>query len=281
MKPILARSGRRGRRMAPRSFLALAGMACVASSGCSAFSPAFLDILDPTGEAQLSTLSAAPGHVIISFANNATVDERLVNFLVSEDLPAGRPGVVLTDLERRSLRPRIRFRVLVTFLDGTDQVIEFVDGSRVVDPRFAAQSDPDLDQFDFDNAVVLCDVARVEFLNITPIEVFVPAVVGAWRFLPATDTREDSFRLEGTIAPAFRPLVVDTGAQAGNIGVRDVPAALDNPLCGAVVTIVVEGVLQVPFLNIAEAGGNPSYDITDNDTAGRIGGRFDFTISVR
>ena len=50
---------------------------------------------------------------------------------------------------------------------------------------------------------------------------------------------------------------------------------------GAVVTIVVEGVLQVPFLNIAEAGGNPSYDITDTDTAGRIGGRYDFTISVR
>ena len=279
MNPILARNGRRGQRMAPQSLLILAGLVCVASSGCSAFSPAFLDVVDPTG--QSSTLPPAPGFVIIAFSNNATIDERLINYLISEDLPAGRTGLVLSDLQRRSLRPRMRFRVLVTFLDGTDQVIEFVDGSRVVDPRFAAQSAPDLDQLDFDNAVVLCDVARVGFLDSTPIEVFVPAAVQVWRFLPATDTRQDSFRLEGSIAPAFRTLVVDTEAQPGNIGARDVPAALDNPLCGAVVTIVVEGVLDVPFLNIAEAEGNPSYDISDTDTAGRIGGRYDFTISVR
>jgi hypothetical protein len=281
MNPIPHRSRRGGSRPASRFVVALVGLVWITGSGCSAFNPAFLDVLDTSGEGRFSTLPAAPGHVVISFSNNATIDERLVNFLLSEDLPAGRPGVTLSDLDRRSLRPRVRFRVLVTFLDGTDQVIEFVNGSRVVDPRFAAQSEPDLNQIDFNNAVVLCDVARVEFLPQTPIEVFIPAQIQQWRFLPATDTREDSFRLEGLIPPFFRALTVDTEALPGNIGARDVPAAFDNPLCGAVVTIVLEGVLQVPFLNIAEAGGNPSFDITDVNTAGRIGGRYDFTVSVR
>lgn len=265
----------------PRILLMLSGLMLTAGTGCSAFNPAFLEIVDPTGEGQFSTLPPSPGHVIIAFSNNATVDERLINFLVTEDLEEGRPGVDLTDLERRSLRPRIRFRALVSFLDGTDQVIEFVTGDRIVDPRFAAQSETDLDQLDFDNAVVLCDVARVEFLPSAPIEVFMPVQIQQWRFLPATETREDSFRLEGLIAPAFRALRVDTEALPGNIGLRDVPAAFDNPLCGSVVTIVVEGVLNVPFLNIPEAGGNPSFDIADTETAGRIGGRYDFTVSVR
>lgn len=281
MKPILAQSQWRRLKTAPQLLLVLTVLVGVAGSGCSAFSPAFLGVIDPTGANGLSTLPPAPGFVIVTFANNATVDEQLINYLVSEDLGAGRPGILLSDIERRSLRPRLRFRLLVTFLDGTDQIIEFVSGSRIVDPRFAAQSAPDLDQLDLTNTVLLCDVARVEFLDTVPIEVFMPVEIQQWRFLPATDTREDSFRLEGRIAPVFRTLTVDTQDQTGNIGVRDVPASLDNPRCGALVTVVVEGVLRAPFLNIPEAEGNPSFDLADTDTAGRIGGRYVFTISVQ
>ncbi|MGB0715037.1 MAG: hypothetical protein ACPGXK_04110, partial [Phycisphaerae bacterium] len=84
-------------------------VALVAGMGCGAFNPAFLNLLDD-GSGQFITIDNAPGHVIVSFINNAEVSERLVSYLES---PEGG-GLVLTDEEKQNLRPRMRFRVLIT-----------------------------------------------------------------------------------------------------------------------------------------------------------------------
>jgi hypothetical protein len=64
-----------------------------------------------------------------------------------------------------------------------------------------------------------------------------------------------------------------------NIGRRDAPSPALNPLCGSVVAIVVDGVLSVPFLD--EASSRPSYNVADNATAARIGGRYEFRVTVQ
>jgi len=94
-----------------------------AGCGGDAFSPSFIDYLDPSG--QVATLDNAPGHLVMSFINNAEVDETLLSYLES----AEGGGLVLTDEEKRNLRPRLRFRLQVTFGDGQQAVVEFVDGS--------------------------------------------------------------------------------------------------------------------------------------------------------
>ena len=64
-----------------------------------------------------------------------------------------------------------------------------------------------------------------------------------------------------------------------NIGVRDVPSPAINPLCGSVITIVVDGVLSVPFLD--EVTDAPSYDRDDVATQATIGGRYEFRVAVQ
>lgn len=241
-------------------------------AGCGALNPAFVDVLDPTGSS--ASIAVAPGHVVIAFSNNATIDERIISYLESDD----GGNLVLTNAEKRSLRPLIRFRVLVTYTDGSRQIIEFLSGSRIVEPFYAGIAARDLDVPDLTNVVALCDVARVEFLPGAPIEVYVPTIIARFRFVAPTDQQESFFRLESTLAPQFTSLTVDTPVLFGNIAFRDQPAALDGPQCGSVVTIVVEGSLTVPFL----AGTTfPSYDIEDEETEAQIGGRYKFTVGNR
>jgi len=93
------------------------------------------------------------------------------------------------------------------------------------------------------------------------------------------------FNRDGATVPEFRPLDVDTVDADGNtvvmqnIGIRDVPAPVLLPQCGSVISIVLNGILDVPFLTGVD--DNPSFDQDDFRTVARIGGRYEFIVSVR
>ncbi len=261
----------------------LACLIGLAAGGCDAFNPAFVDLLDPTGSGQFATLNNAPGHVVIAFVNNADVDEQLLGYL------EGPANLVLTGAEKRELRPRMRLRVQVTFTDGTVQTIEFIDGSRsLVEPAFAAEVEPDLNQNDLTNAVVPCDVASVVIAPGTDIEVFIPAALQRWTeetVRDATGNEVTSYRFQGEERPEFRRLDIDELDADGNvtvrrnIGRRDAPSPVAPITCGSVIAIVAEGVLKLPFLT--QASSRPSYSSADNVTIARIGGRYEFRTTVQ
>jgi len=257
----------------------------VASSvlGCGALNPAFVSLFDPTGQGAFSTIDNARGHVVVTFVNNASVDERLLTFLESAD----GGGLVLTDAQRRALRPRLRMRVRVTFTDTSFQVVEFIDGSsNLVSPTFDAQALPDLNQNDLNTVVVQCDVAAVTVEPGSAIDVFVPVQLKGYELVEATTPGGiNTFELRATIPPQFRVLLTDEVDDDGNvtarrnIGVRDVPSATLSPLCGSVVAVVVDGVLSVPFLDGID--DDPSFDQDDPNTSGGVGGRYEFVVTVR
>lgn len=256
------------------------------AASCSAVNPAFVDVLVPGG-GNLAPIDNAPGHVVIQFVNNAEVNDRLLGFLES----AEGGGLILSSEERRQLRPRVRIRFLVTFVDGSQTEVEFVDGSRaLVSPIFDADTEPDLNQNDLDNVVVLCDVQRVELTPGSFIEVFVPSPIEQYELVEVVNINgvvigTTAVRRE-IILPQFTPLGVDVIDVDGNvvvrrnIGIRDVPAPVDDLLCGSVVTIVLEGELSVPFLDVAGIN-RPSFDQDDESAVGSIGGRYEFIIGVQ
>ncbi len=252
--------------------------------GCGAFNPAFLNLLDTEGTGTFASLDNAPGHVVIYFLNNAEVDERLLSYLES----AG--NLILTDAEKRDLRPRIRMRVLITFTNGVTQSIELIDGSsNLVDQRFDVEVFPDLNQNDLNNMVVPCEVDRIEIDPNSAIEVFIPVELEEYSFREIQDPGEagaiGTYVLQQRIPPQFRALQMDGLDADGNvtvrrnIGVRDVPPPVPNPVCGSVIPISMNGVLTVPFL--VEVTNVPSYDGGDPATVGGIGGRYEFIISVQ
>jgi len=246
-----------------------------AGCGGDAFSPSFIDYLDPSG--QVATLDNAPGHLVMSFINNAEVDETLLSYLES----AEGGGLVLTDEEKRNLRPRLRFRLQVTFGDGQQAVVEFVDGStKLVQPTFDSSAEPDLNENDLDNFVVKCDVIRVEIIE--PVEVFVPVELTTFQFVEPTGTEQGFFRPLALIPPQFQPLLPDEVDADGNttlrrnVGIRDRAGPVDNPRCGAVIGVIVDGDLSVPF-----RGPIPGFDVADLESAASVGGRYEFRITVQ
>lgn len=264
----------------------LVGCLALGSGGCDALNPGFINLLDPAGTAGFATFSNAPGHIVVTFINNADVDERLLSFLES----AEGGNLTLSAVEKRALRPRIRLRVRVTFADGTFQVIEFIDGSRnLIDQEFDARAFPDLNQNDLSTAVVLCDVASVVLEPGSDIEVFIPVELSVFERVETTTQGGVIlgvvFSPRERIPPQFTPLQVDDVDPDGNvilqrnIGVRDVPSPAINPVCGSVIAIVVNGVLAVPFLD--EASEVPSFDQDDEPSAASIGGRYEFQVTVR
>ena len=271
----------RTRWAGPRTTAAL--VLVLGLGGCSALSPAMVALLDPEGESGLATLDNSPGHVVITFVNNAEVDERLLGFLESSE----GGNLILTEAERRLLRPRMRLRVRVTFVDGTSQAIEFIDGSStLVDQSFDVQALPDLNQNDLNNAVVMCNVASVELEPGSEIEVFIPVELIGFELLETTNAAGTVIGVTPVererFSPEFRTIQVDETDPDGNVtlqrnvGLRDVPSPTVNPLCGSVIAIVVDGVLSVPFLF-----DEPSYDRDDAPTVARIGGRYEFLVTVQ
>lgn len=224
---------------------------------------------------------------MIQLVNKAEVNERLLSFLES---PEGG-GLVLTDAQKQSLRPRVRMRILVTFTDASQTTIELIDGSKeLVSPNFNRQTEPDLNQNDLDNAVVLCDVQRVELLPDSTVEVFIPVPLQQYEIVEVVNEANIvvgfAAVLRETIPPMFRPLEVDLIDMDGNvlvqrnIGIRNVFGPVNNLLCGSVVTIVLEGELSVPFLDEFNIEV-PSFDQDDPSSVGSIGGRYEFVIGVQ
>jgi len=265
-------------RPLPVLFFVLAALFVV---GCGALNPAFLTAISSSGGQSFVSLPNAPGHVIVGVVNNADVDERLVSYLA--------PQLQLSDAEIVALKPRIRMRLRITFIDGTFQTIEYVTGSKnFIDPDFAGQAATDLSQNDFDNAVVQCDVTRVELEPGTNIEVFVPVALQQWELVQTTTTGgglTSEYRQRAETPPGFLSLRVDDVDADGNtllprnIGVRDVMSPTPNVLCGSDVMVVIDGTLTVPFLTgVSE---DPSYDIADTPTIAQIGGRYKFIVSVQ
>jgi len=246
------------------------------------FNPAFNDLLDPSGVT--TAIPNAPGHVVITFVNNAEVDDRLIQHL--ENPPPQGGGLVLTPAQRRSLKPRIRMRVRVTFTNSATQTFEFIDGSAsLIEQSSDAQAFPDLNQNDLSNVVVVCDVARVEVIPGSQIEVFVPASIVEYEQRQVQtaggETGETQDVLRQTISPRFRALQVDDVDEDNNvllrrnIDIRDAPVPVVNPVCGTVVAITMNGVLTVPFYGNRDF---PSYDVGDDATVAGIGGRFEFRV---
>lgn len=264
--------------------LKCASLVCVITlglGGCDAFSPGFVNVIDPDGTSGIPTMDNAPGHVVISVINNAEIAERLLSHLE-------RSGA-LADLEP-PFRPRIRMRVLVTFTDGTTQEIEFITGSgTLIEPPFDATRFPDLNQNDRDNGVVICDVARVEVNPNAAIEVFIPVEMTEWQLIESGEGSGGAviarFERRAEIVPQFRVLAVDDVDDDGNvvllrnIGIRVVPAAVTDLPCGSVVAIVIDGTLAVPFFDSED--GQPGYDQEDEATIGTISGRYEFRVSVQ
>ncbi len=249
-------------------------------SGCSALNPAFVDLFggQPTTE-------NAPGHVILSFVNNAEVDERLINYLTTSAPEGG--GVELTPAELRSLRPRMRFRVQVDFVDGSFNIFEFVTGSRkLIDSAYEQFAEPDLNENDLDNIVVSCDVARVAIVE--DVEVFIPVAIAQYR-LVEPENGIPFYVLEAEAHPdsiQFIPLDVDVVDADGNvllaqnIGIRDRAVPVVGPACGAVIAFVIDGSLSVPFSAELPTDA-PAVRIDDVQSIARIGGRYEVAVQIR
>jgi hypothetical protein len=254
-----------------------------AAIGCgSSLNPAFVNLLDPSGSR--ATLENAPGHVIVSVINNATLDESLLNYLELEG------GLDVSDAQSQELRPRIRFRAQITFSDGSVQTVEFITGTpNLVDQRFADTATADLNQNDLDNVVVRCDVASVTAEPGAQIDVFVPVEITSYQQTQVTNPEggvDIVYQPRQRTQPQFTPLLVDEVDEDGNVilqrnaGIRDLASPVLSPQCGAVIAIVITGTLTVPFL--PEAGTNdPSYDVDDAPTEASIGGRYEFAASVQ
>lgn len=251
--------------------------------GCGVFSSSFLSLLDPAGTGVGATVDQPPGFVVITFANNAEIDEQLLSYLESN---AGG-GLVLTDEQKIALRPRVRLTVRITFTDNSILDVEFISGSAdFVQPRFLAQSAPDLNQNDLETIVAVCDVQSVALRPGSPIEVFIPVQLTQLGLLAVTGGFGGDvtgvFLDQGFITPRFRELQIDgTGADGvgvrQNIGIEDLPGPIQNPLCGSVIGITLDGTLSVPFHPSRTV---PSFDQDSPAEIGTIGGRFEFRVTV-
>lgn len=259
---------------------AILGGIVLGMAGCDAFNPAFLNLVAPDSPAAGSSLTNAPGYVIVALQDNVTIDGQLLAYLL--------PELDLSVAEQQALRARIRLRIRVTHTDGTFETVEMIAGSTdFVDPSFNSQSEPDLDQNTLTNIVPRCDVASVQLEPDSNVEVFIPVPLEVWEFVEVDTGDQAGVEpvLRATIAPQFRALDVDDVDADGNIvlrrniDVRDVLSPTNNVVCGSVVAIVVDGVLTVPFL--AGVSANPSYDQEDIETEAGIGGRYEFRVSVQ
>jgi len=250
--------------------------------GCDALNPAFVNLFPDSNAASTITLPNAPGHVVVALSNQTRLDEHLLEYYLT------LPGVNLSEAEVGALIPRVRLQVRITFVDGTFQVIEFIDGSTtLVEPAFSGEADPDLNQNDLNNAVAVCDVALVEVEPGSDIEVFIPVQMIGYELVESTTPGGgpvNEFEPRSSIIPQFWELQVDDVDEDGNttlqrnIGVRNVPSPVPNVICGSVVIITMTGTLSVPFEIMPN---QPSFDQDDEATVAQIGGRYQFNVSVQ
>ena len=257
-------------------FSLVAGVALVVP-GCDAFNPAFLDVLGTDVVSPVGPDSS--GHVVVAFRNDTVFDERLLQALVNQGLD---PELLLTP----ELRPRIRLRVLVTFINDQQLDIEFNDGSStIITPLVDSANFPDLTRPEKTNFVGQCDVARVNIVGLPSI--FVPIPFSTIRIDPG-DENTPPFRVRVTTQePEFVALEADQVDELGNsillrnIGIRELPGPAIGPNCGSVISIVVSGTLRVPFV-VNEFGEEvPGSLNTDINALEAAPGRFQIDVGVQ
>jgi hypothetical protein len=260
-----------------RTHAALGAMV-LGMAGCDAFNPAFSSLVAPELSANYATVPNAPGYVVVALQNNVTIDGQLQDWL--------NPKLSLNPTQIQNLRARIRLQIRITHADNTFKIIEFISGTQdYVDPAYADQAVPDLNQNTLTNVVVPCDVASVELEPGVDIDVFIPVPLEAYERVEIREGDDVSteFQLSNLVPPQFQALLEDDLDEGGNVVLRrnfgssDALSPTTNVTCGSVVAIVVNGTLTVPFL--LEASSNPSYDQDDDDTVAGIGGRYEFRMS--
>lgn len=259
----------------------------------SVFNPSFLALIstpspDETGAVPSITIPNSPGHVPVVFVNNTRFDDNLLNFMSG----------IGVDIDQPNLRPRIRVRTNISYVNGGTNVVEFIDGSSIVQGSAVTgdgvQQNPlvptDLTENDLDNIVAICDVARVapgiEADNMTvTVEVFVPVFLKTIRVVEQdlivqrelqTITQPQFSVLQGDEVDANQNITL-----LQNFDIRDIPVAATNLQCGSVVGFSISGTLQVPFV-IDELGQNvPGFLDTDTLSQAASPGRFEFRTTVR
>jgi hypothetical protein len=262
---------------------------------CSAFNPAALEVLLPPDVAQEVAGSAVDnptGHVPVVFINNTRFSGALLDYLRSQNIEVDDPD----------LRPRVRFRVQVTFVGGAVSTFEFVDGSDIIEGSITTTDEngnpviipavppEDLLENDLNNAVVLCDVGAVTpdvaiTSTSSSLEVFEPAFLKVIRVVE-TDfvVRRELVRRE---QPQFLPLLVDEVDEndsvtvVRNFGTREIPGFPTNLTCGSVVAFELSGDLTVPFVVDENNASVPGFLDTDTTSEATMPGRYALSVSVR
>lgn len=275
------------------SGILLLALALGFGSCSSVFNPSFLALIstpvpNEDGEVPSITIPNASGHVPIVFINNTRFDDNLLNFL---------DGIGV-DITEPNLRPRVRVRTTINYVNGGTNTVEFIDGSSIVqgsaNTADGIQQNPlvptDLTENDLGNIVAVCDVARVapgiEADNMTvTVEVFVPVFLKTIRVVEQDLIVQRE--LDMIAPPQFTVLQGDQVDANQNItllqnfDIRDIPVAATNLQCGSVVGFTISGTLQVSFV-IDELGQNvPGFLDTDTLSQAANPGRFEFMTTLR
>jgi hypothetical protein len=272
-----------------RSCWRLSAAIGLCGSCSSLFNQSFINlvaqpVVDSTGAVPSITLDNAPGHVPIVFVNNTRFDQTLIDYFDSIGVDTSDPD----------LRPRVRVRTDIQYVNGNSITLEFIDGSDIVQSTVqtleGAQENPlvprDLVENDLTNIVAVCDVAIVRpGGQSTSIEVFIPAFQKVINIV--TNDLVVSRELSQTIQPQFVPLQQDEvdGNQnitlLRNFDLRDVPVQAEGLLCGSVVGFTLSGTLRLPFVQDELGQVVPGYLDTDNAAQASVPGRFEFSTIVR
>lgn len=255
------------------------------TAGCDALNPAFLQAVLPAETQTQRTTENVRGHVPIFFINRTTFDGQLLDYLSS---------IGVTDATVADLQARVRLQVNVQFINGVTLPFEFTAGAQVVqgsvdiggDTQFIGTLPTDLLEPDLTNEVVQCDVSRVEIVSGT-IEVFVPVFLKEIRIEPGTQGTDPTRQLQQVIPPGFRALQVDDVDErlnvvvTRNIGIRDQPGPVIDVVCGSVVAFILEGTLEVPFVQDENGALVPGYLDTDTASEATIPGRYRVITTTR
>ncbi|GJM25233.1 MAG: hypothetical protein DHS20C16_16480 [Phycisphaerae bacterium] len=259
-----------------------------AIAGCaSLFNPSFLSLVttptpDATGIVNDVTLANAPGHVPVFLINNTRFDSPLIDYMESLGIDTSDPD----------LRPRVRVRTTINYVNGNSNTIEFLDGSDIVQGTVLTdeglQENPLIPRQLTDNTLTsivgVCNIATVQ--PDASIEVFVPVFLKVIGF-ESTNILFNVRSLNETIPPRFTILQrddVDANFNVTlqrNFDIRDVPVPASGVQCGSVVAFILSGTLRVPFV-VDELGQTaPGYLDFDDAAQASNPGRFEFQTTVR
>ncbi len=258
------------------ALVAAIGVIALAGGCSSIFNPSFINqVAAPptgtTGTIPAITLNNAPGHVAILLINNTRFDPLLLDFLETT-------GADLGDTEPI---PRIRVRVNITYANGSENTLELISGSEIVEGSLTGGTPPELTEFPLTNFVGVCDIASV-----TPeqVELYVPVTRTTVQIVETQNviTRE----VLSEAPPAFVVLQPDTVDDNGNVTVvrnfdiRKGPVLVNGVRCGSVIGFTASGTVQVPFIQV-QGATVPGFLDTDTAAQAATPGRFEFLTNVR